>query len=765
MRASRIHFTFSACIVGAFVVTLFLTLAGFFRSVEKNSAMGSGENRIVAQLKGFQEQLKQSQEPEDVKRSLKSFDLSSGFGPESQVGKDLRKAYAPVMTNFANKPREAEARYLLGKKRELMETLVNAYRKEIPRGDIRLRAIYLNILFDTQNSLLNESDETEEVYIRRNKERMASLRPLVAGAGDPTLAPRVAALESLFASYEKAYTQAAEWRRQKNELLERAEKAIPKTAHDLYQAQDTGTEDFRRSFLYSCVLSLLVACGSVVALLVAHKIARLQFETRSGALVAYLKEFGRERTDPQSEKAAELLQEDADWAAIYQKTKAAEEEFVVEYQTHLALSKSLELPYFVFTKDRVAKLWNAEAGALFGLEAGVTPSIDDLIHEGRIAVREGEVGVLTDLVRGSFALPQTDTFEFLVRKGEELIPVELISSPIVSGRAAGGKVYCLREIRNEAARIDRAVAVQMARVREFVQKVSNFYPAELVSGEKDSPAVREMTADLNNMKQKIDEREHLWKSETGALIDQVERQKEILQKITSELTGIRKGHSEVLNLVRAVHTTDGDFFSEVCTLERDVQRWRANRTHLLSDLATYEKVVTTATAYEQELRGATKEMSDFLKEYETAQKALRAFAEEAKVRAVNLGLTEDSAQWEYADHARAYADSLQQFIASTSELVAKVNEFMQIHPAGSMAAHLGGQKIDTSLLGTIGEEQDRLAEFFQRWKESGAGLVEGGEQALGLLQAVDKKGALAAQLNDTVLLINEQAKGNLSRWN
>lgn len=767
MRASRVHFTFSACIVAAFSITLFMALAGFFRSVEKNSSTGSGENRIAAQLKGFQEQLKIADDAESVKLALKAFDLSSGFGPESQVGKDLRKSYAPVIAIFANKPREAEERFLLGKKRDLMEYLVNAYRKEIPRGDIRIRAIYLNILFDTQTSLLNENEETEEVYLRRNKERVTSLKPLLTGNPDTTLPARVATLEGMFLGYEKAFSQSAEWHRQKKELLERADKAIPKTARDLYLGQDQGTEDFRRSFLYSCVLALLVACGSVVALLIAHKLARLQFETRSGALVAYLKEFGRDRTDPQSEKAAALLQEDSDWAAIYQKTKAAEEEFVVEYQSHLALSKSLRLPYFVFTKDRVARLWNEEAAALFGLDAAAMSSIsvDDILREEKLSVREGDITIMAETLRGSFALPQLDSFEFLVGQGENAVPVELISCPIVSGRAAGGKIYCFREIRNEAERIDRAVATQMARVREFVQKVAHFYPAELSHGEKDSVSVRDMTTDLNNMKRKIDERELLWKSETGGLIDQVERQKEILVRLGAELDGIRKNHGEALELLKAVHTTDGDFFSEVCDLERDVQRWRANRGSLSTGVSAYEKVIENVGAYEKELRSATEAMNVFFRQYDGIQKSLKAFAEEAKVQAVNLGLTEDSSQWEYADRARTYADSLQKFVDQTSELVSKVSEFLRKHPGNSLAPHLAGAKFDPALFSTIAEEQDRLAAFFQRWKESGVGLVEGGEQALGLLQTTEKKGAVAAQLNETILLINDQAKSNLSRWN
>lgn len=764
MRASRLHFIFSSAVVGAFTITMIITLAGFFRSVEKNSMQGSGESKVVAQLKGFHEQLKNVEEPEDLKRALKSFEQTASFGADSEPSKELRKIYAPVLAVYANKPKESEAHYALVKKREMMENLVNAYRKEIPHGDIRVRAVYLNILFDTQTSLLNDSDETEEVFIRRNKERLASLKNLVGG-GDQALQQRVAGLEGLFLSYEKGFALSSKWRKEKEEVLARTEKNLPKMARDLYSTSDQSADDMRRSFLLICVLAIAVALGSVAAMMVVHKIGRLQFEARGAALVAYLREFGRERVDPQVQKALELLRDDPEWAVILQKAHAAEDEFVSEYQTHLALPKSLQIPYVVFTKDRMGRLWNDSAAELLGIEKGKDFSFDDLIREEKISVREGDAKIMAETIRGSFPIPKADSFEFILRKGDASVPVEMIVSPIVTGRAAGGKIYCFREIRNEAERINQAVNAQLARVRDFVHKVTLFYPAELAAAESDSTPVHEMVADLNTLKRKIDERDLLWKSETGALIDQVERQKEILEKLQAELSAMRGSHEKALVLLKDVHSQDEHLYDELCTMERDMERWQANRRRLLSDLTQYEAVVQKATRYERELREATESMRGSLGKFQKEQQTLAEFANEAKVRAVNLGLTEDKAQWEYADRARAFSETLQDFVARTGELVTKVSGFLQKHPGGSLAPHLNSIEFDPDVLEAIEEEQARLATFFQRWKESGSGLVEGGQEAMDLILSADKKGALASQLGDTSILINDQAKGNLSRWN
>ena len=69
------------------------------------------------------------------------------------------------------------------------------------------------------------------------------------------------------------------------------------------------------------------------------------------------------------------------------------------------------------------------------------------------------------------------------------------------------------------------------------------------------------------------------------------------------------------------------------------------------------------------------------------------------------------------------------------------------------------------ILAGLKREEEKLSAFLQRWKEEGNELVHGGEQALALLRGVDKRSAVVNQLGETSLLINDQAKNNLQRWN
>jgi len=69
------------------------------------------------------------------------------------------------------------------------------------------------------------------------------------------------------------------------------------------------------------------------------------------------------------------------------------------------------------------------------------------------------------------------------------------------------------------------------------------------------------------------------------------------------------------------------------------------------------------------------------------------------------------------------------------------------------------------LLDEIRVEQENIATLLRRWKESGSMILSEGEKAIHLLESAEKKSAVATHLGETSLLINQQARGNLERWN
>ncbi len=132
---------------------------------------------------------------------------------------------------------------------------------------------------------------------------------------------------------------------------------------------------------------------------------------------------------------------------------------------------------------------------------------------------------------------------------------------------------------------------------------------------------------------------------------------------------------------------------------------------------------------------------------------------------MNLSLVRDPGYWEYASRARAFAHELARFTEKATALGEKVRSFLTDHPGGALAEHLSSPLLDQSVIATIREEQERTVALLKRWKESGQLLISGGEKAVAILEDTDKQGAVLSQLGETSLLINQQAKGNLERWN
>jgi hypothetical protein len=763
MKATRSYLMVICLVAAGLCLANLVSLSGFFRALERSDGVGGSEKQIFAQLTSLTESLKSSDDPEEAKKSIRAFEAAMGSGVNREKLDGFRREFSPLISAFASKPREAEDRFLLTKKRELMEGLVNAYRKEISDGRIPVRAAYLNILFDTQNSLLNEGEETEQVYLRRNKERFTALRGLAVG--DEALNFRVDNLVSIFGAFEKGLQRAVEWRQQKSAALAKVEKALPKLSRELFGESHGQMEDLRRFFLYCCIFGLAAGLASFAIFYLAHKVLKLKFYNRTDSFLQILRGFGSDRMDPAQDKELTALKADPDWITLTEGMLGAEAEFVAKYQTLLAVPKSMSMPYAVIGKNRKVCHFNKGAEVLFGVSGKKEASLDDLICESRVAPRSGDKALFLELVRNSLSSLEADAFEMLVKTHNAWAPYELLSFPIVNGPLAGGRVYIFREIRNESERIDLAVSRQLEKVRAYANKIVSGHTEDVIAAPADPPEVKRALADLQTIKRRNGEREILWRSESGAVIEQVERQKEILQRLTAEIREIRVAHRQALELVGSIHGGDEDWHQEVCSMQSEMNRWKAMRARLESDLAQQATLLQRAKSYEAEVRISAEEMDSFLSGYEGILSELVVFTEEAKLHSVNMGFTKDPANREFAARSRAFSHEIGRFVDQAGRLSTKVRAFLAEHPASSLAPHLQSTDLDPAVLESFEQEEHRLDTYISRWKESGEEILAGGEKALGLLREADKKSALLTQLGETSILINEQAKGNLERWN
>ena len=107
MKINRGYFILSFFAGLALCVALLIALGGYFRAVEKGSAGVGSEKRLLSQLRVFHDHLKRAEGPDEAKGALKLAENLTGFGAESELASELKKAYAPVLALFAAKPREA----------------------------------------------------------------------------------------------------------------------------------------------------------------------------------------------------------------------------------------------------------------------------------------------------------------------------------------------------------------------------------------------------------------------------------------------------------------------------------------------------------------------------------------------------------------------------------------------------------------------------------------------------------------------------------
>ena len=763
MKRAKIQLLVALIALGSLLVINLIAHYGYFQAVESSSGIAPSKSKNLAQLQELTNQLKNVSDEESAKKVIKFGENQIIAASSGAHAEKFRSAFAPVLKTFSEKPKDTDAKQSLALKRDLMEGMVNAYRKEIPNGPIALRASYLNILFDVQNSLVNESDEAELVFLRKVKERMQGLKAFVEKSGDQALLVRVNSLDSIFLSYEKNFEALQKWKKDKSAVLAKTEKNLPQLSEEILGKRDGQLEDSRRFFLYSSMISLIVSALALAAVFLFYKVGKLKYEASVADFSRFLSRFGQERVAQDEKRLVESLSRDPNWESIVASVLEAENKFIASFQTLIAIPQSMSTPYLVFSREGLLQHSSDSALSLFSV-SGKSYSLDNFLASGLLSSREGETEAVVHMIQNSFASPKVDTFELCLMQDGIKVPYELLSYPIVRGPLAGGKVFLFREIRNEMRRIEASVKGQLMVVREAIY---NIHHGKNLNLEKENCGDEVLAAleNLEAMKLHLDEQSLRRATERDALLDQVRRQKEILERLGAGMSEVRSIQTQALNIVSEIHEQDENWHDEVRVLERDMERWALLREKLEVELGRYAETMRKAKFYEEDLRSATAQIESFLGDFEAILSELNQFGDRAKLHAVNMSFASDPKQREIAANARAYAFEMGKFVSLASEVGQKLRKFLREHPGNSLVPILDSSDFDEVALDSFEQEEGRLNGFVKRWSSNGDELLERGEQALQLLKNTDKTVATLSQLGETSLVINGQTEGNVSRWN
>ncbi len=762
MKISRSYLVAAIALIAFVSAANGFTLLGFFQSLEGGSGVGFSDRKFQSQLKAQHDLFHKMDDVEEAKKHYKSIEANfSTLG--GGANENFQKTYSAVWQAYNTKPKEADDRYAMIKKRELMESLINAYRKEIPNGPIPLRAAYLNILFDVQNSLINQTPEAEAISLAKMRERMDGLKITVRTYRSEGADERVAALDSTLAALEKSFELKKKWQQERERALASADAALGKLAKEVIGSVEDGLESSRRFFLYAVIVAVCAFFLALGVLYIAHKYLRLKFDANSDLFLKLLKEFGREKLDPTYERDQQWLLNDPDWGPVTHGMLNSEKAFSDQYQALLSVPKSLLMPFIVFTKERLAKHWNEPADALFELRDRKISALDDVISDGKVSGRERSDVI--ELIRTTFTTSREDAFEVDLHQNGDKVPYEILCYPILSGGLAGGKIFFFRQIRSEAERVDRAVSNHLALVREHVHKLINESDEEFKLDIAIHPEVKKSIEELDSLRRKVSEKHLLWKTEAGALMDQIDRQKDILEKLKNQLQTIKSANSTAIQKFDQRKGADEDLHSDICFLEKDLDQSKFLRKRLEEDLKVQAQTLQIARRYETTIRASIGETERFLQEYVQLINDLRGYCEEAKVQSVNMSFTKDTQGREYAAKARAFAFELESFLTTASSIGERMQSILAKHPGNALAPHLEAKEFDFAMIDEIKAEEERLEAFVKRWKVSGKEWVQESKKVAELVSEIDRVTAVATQLGETGLVINEQTHLNLERWN
>lgn len=761
MKVAKQQLIVTSIFVGLLLIAVVYNQFGYFRTVEEVTASIGSDKKLEATLKAYSHELKSAASPKELEKVIKSineeFKVLGGEkkGDISQTFDSLKK-FTKANVERINGPTH------LADKKQLMEGLVNAYRKEIPDGPISLRAAYLNFLFDVQQSLLSSSIEVEEVAVQRMKERLAALKFVVDRSGDPAVKARFSYFEDSFASLEKKVNEYKSWSSSKSQSISDLEKRIPKLAISISAEKELQSEDMRGSFILSSLLILfgVVLCG--LAMFLSYKFGKIRFEARKSGFLNFIASFGGERSKEEEKENLKILQSDPDWGEVVSETVKSESKFINTYQTLISVPQSMKIPLGFFSRDGVLEFQNIELEQLMGVKVG--DSLKKFLDKGKIYSREGEPEAVLSMIENSFASPKTDVFELAVSWEGKSLQYELLSFPVTRGPLAGGKVFLFREIRNELVRIENSVKEQIEVLRAAVSSVVRGQPINTAIAEHSGEEVRTCLGELDSMVQFLGEQEMRRKAERDGMLDQIEKQNEILQRLSQSMLETKNSREQAKILVTKICESDENWYEEVRTIEREMERWLALRDRLETELGRYADVVERAKSFEKSLAKSVSGLSGFVANYQSKMNDLNEHYEKMRIHAANMSFVSDPKLREVASFGRAYVEEMSKFISIAEAIGGHIQLFLEQHPANGPASTLSAYAFDAEALESFDTEEAKIGNFVKRWSTAGQDLLKQEENAKKVLSEMETQLATMLQLGETSLVINNQTKGNLSRF-
>lgn len=526
----------------AAIFSLFILTVGaaavftlYFKQLDESSLRLNQDLSVSAVLLDAEAALSTGQDLGSHIKKLKSLELQKSSFEKSSL-KKIANLY--IDFNSKNSKGEFAAADIDGvdkSRQRLQSELFSFYRSQVKYKNLEIATIVALIYQDIDD--LNVSSAGLESRLknmnRTIRSRLDSIEQVAHRYENPGLVKKN--IRSISFLLSKLTNKAASHGSKLNSRTNAIDQ-IKALSHNAIKEVQAKSNDFisvgRNEFIYAVLLfAICLVLGFVIMQLAAKRI-QLKMDKMSIAFMRVMQKFSHPEDLDQVKNEIKLLSENADWAPIYRLYATVEDKFIKKYAAELAFSRNLKIPYFILNEKKEAIYWNSHAIKSLGLsstdEAGCK-TIEEIFTSDLIGKNDKQGKIVEKELQDWLQNKNEFIYQLFIRTEGKMYPYEIMLSAINAGPLKGGKILTLRNCAKESEIVNRHVEKGLSESKEIVSKmIEGNYDYEIESAKylALAPAAAAQVDLLKELRLKVKEKEELWQSETEALLQQNQKERD-----------------------------------------------------------------------------------------------------------------------------------------------------------------------------------------------------------------------------------------------
>lgn len=767
MRHSKTLNVIAIVVLTTFTLATSYSLYCLYRSLTGVGVRGRSDVQTAALLTSIRERLKMVKNQKEAEIILKALDgiPSSVLSPNRVT--EIKRAYglSGAEGSAGNKDYTFDANDLTRAREEVLAQLFSFYRFQVVKRNLAIASLISGLIVEGNSVLMR--DQSGEVYlsfVRKVKEQLESARTMSVSLpeADQSL-ERIRLVDVSLNALANAKKQHANWEKTKDETFKGAERAISETIGEMTGRLDKNIDSLQRDFLVAVFLFLSALVGSILVLYIGNSRIARWFSVRTDVLSKYLHNFGRNDELESFRVDTTLLEQEGEWAKLFDEVRKAEQGFRARVAAEIALSKCFGGPFVVFSPARKAIYWNSQATRLLNInnrtEVDELAIQDIFARAGMSRKKEGLSEFLKQFETGKEAFLQLEQ-----RLNGSLTPIEVSIFPLLTGALKGGFVVVFREMREEEKRVAERLLANFQVIDQLVDGILSGS-----TGAIDLAPVPEqvipLVEKLKSLKVKLDEREALWSAEIQAVWEQVKREEEYLVRFGDEIRKVETQQKSLSELSQGFDRCGIELQKTVDELERRVLTSTQVWARLSGDLDSKSQLAKRAIGYESKVREVAKSMTEWNQEFRHGLASIRKCKDWIRLNAVNLNVGGAADADVFRDRARKFSIAMTEFYDKLEGVEAEFQGFIDRHPGSSVVPILeDGADLSTLARdiqdGFVGMRAD--VEAWQKFSKELKALFAKSNQ---LSRDLDDRQREFGLLRENFVKVNESAIKELEQWN